>query len=157
MKTIAKFKMVCLACATLGAPAFAPAADDATENRGQLSPRDYTFACDAALGSMMEVKAGELAQIKGSDPMVKEFGARMIADHAKAAKELAALASRKGATLPADLDGRNRERLELPRGDDGSPQRSRRGAVWVESRATSTLGPARSEVELSRPVPSACA
>jgi putative membrane protein len=87
-------------------------AADKTENRGQLSSKDYKFACEAAKGGMMEVKAGELARTHGSDPAVKAFGERMVTDHNKASEELKTLAEKKGATLPAELDATDQRHFE---------------------------------------------
>ena len=54
----------------------------------------------AASGGMMEVKAGILAQQQGASAEIKEFGARMVADHSKANGELQALAVGKNISLP---------------------------------------------------------
>jgi putative membrane protein len=80
------------------------ATENKPENRGQLSEKDYKFACEAAKGGMMEVKAGELAKTKSADPNLKQFGEKMVADHSKAGDELKEIAARKGATLPTELD-----------------------------------------------------
>lgn len=62
---------------------------------------DSKFAVDAADGGMAEVALGELAQNKGTDPKVKEFGKMMVTDHTKANDELKTLAASKNITLPA--------------------------------------------------------
>src|SRR4051812_45963075 len=71
---------------------------DFRHNPGQLSASDYKFAVKAAEGGMMEVKLGEIASQKSSNPEVKKFGERMVQDHGKAGKELEQIASQKGAT-----------------------------------------------------------
>jgi putative membrane protein len=78
-------------------------ADDANDNRGQLSASDYKFAAAADRGGMMEVNLGQLAAQKSTDQNVRQFGQHMADDHGKVGKQLTDLASRKGATLPNDL------------------------------------------------------
>jgi Domain of unknown function (DUF4142) len=45
---------------------------------------DHEFAMKAASGGLAEVKLGHLAEERGMNPAVKEFGKRMVADHSKA-------------------------------------------------------------------------
>jgi putative membrane protein len=61
------------------------------------------FARKAAAGGMFEVKLGEVAQKNAGSPEVKQFGAMMVTDHGKAGAELAAIASKEGIKLPAQL------------------------------------------------------
>lgn len=82
-----------LAALMLGGGAAAAAAPDAQE-----------FVTKAALAGMTEVETAKVAQAKSADSEVKNFAARMIADHEKANKELAAIAKAKGLTVPARLD-----------------------------------------------------
>jgi putative membrane protein len=42
----------------------------------------------AALGNMTEIKFGELASTKATDPLVKDFAMRMVQDHTGAQAEL---------------------------------------------------------------------
>lgn len=76
-------------------------ADSAGATEATAAEEDSKFAVDAADGGMAEVALGELAQSKGTDPKVKEFGKMMVADHTKANDELKALAASKNITLPA--------------------------------------------------------
>ena len=46
---------------------------------------------DAAKGGMAEVELGKLAQDKGSNEQVKNFGKRMVDDHGKANDDLKTL------------------------------------------------------------------
>jgi len=95
------------------APAVASAADDqAGEQRGQLSRSDYKFLRDAIEGGQTEVRLGELAKQKATDPSVKSFGDRMVTDHSKANDELKSIASSKGATIPATLSHGERSSLD---------------------------------------------
>jgi len=95
------------------------AADNSTEQRGQLSAKDYKFLKEAAAGGMAEVQTGEIAKQKASSQSVRSFGERMVADHTKANNELRDLAAKKGATLPADVSHHDRslaDRLEKTSG-----------------------------------------
>ena len=65
-----------------------------------LSAKDKTFMKNAAKGGMEEVSMGNLAQQKGQNADVKNFGKRMVTDHTKANNELMALAAKKGVALP---------------------------------------------------------
>jgi putative membrane protein len=61
---------------------------------------DLSFYKSLAEGGVAEVRDGKLAQEKGADPRVKDFGAMMAKDHAAANQELLALAHSKGIKLP---------------------------------------------------------
>jgi putative membrane protein len=65
------------------------------------------FVSKAAVGGMAEVKLGQLAVQKASNPDVKAFGQQMVDDHGKANDELKQLASSKGMTLPTDIDAKH--------------------------------------------------
>jgi len=68
-----------------------------------VSSDTTTFFYKAAVGGMMEVESGKLAQSQGSDSKVKDFGALMVKDHSKANEELKKIAMAKSVTLPAIL------------------------------------------------------
>ncbi|HVM47801.1 MAG TPA: DUF4142 domain-containing protein [Candidatus Acidoferrum sp.] len=86
--------------------------EESGANRGQFSKTDYKFACEAARGGMMEVKAGQLAQTQGYNLAVKQFGERMVTDHSKVNDQLKALVSQKGAMLPASLGHKDQRTLD---------------------------------------------
>ena len=68
------------------------------------SGKDSTkFATDAAQGGMAEVELGRLATQRAGDASVREFGARMVADHTRANTELKSVAANKGIQLPGDM------------------------------------------------------
>ena len=71
-----------------------------------------SFATNAAQGGMAEVEMGRLASEKASDPAVKAFGARMVADHSKANAELKSLAARKGMQLPAEMNSSQKSEVD---------------------------------------------
>jgi putative membrane protein len=77
------------------------AARPGVDSRLAEQPLDTTqFAVRAASGSLMEVILGELAEHKGANVEVKEFGLKMAADHKKANEELQSLAGKHKISLP---------------------------------------------------------
>src|SRR4029077_11018494 len=62
----------------------------------KLSQKDANFIQKAAAGGQQEVENGKMAEKQGKSADVKRIGARMVADHTKANKELTELANRKG-------------------------------------------------------------
>jgi putative membrane protein len=64
------------------------------------SSPDSGFYKQAAEGGMAEVEMGTLAQQKGLNPRVKEFGAIMVKDHTAANQKLKAIAASKAIDLP---------------------------------------------------------
>jgi putative membrane protein len=79
----------------------------ANRTAGMVKGADQTFATKAAEGGMAEVKLGQLATEKASDPDVKQFGQRMVDDHSKANDELKQIAGKKGITLPTDVSAKD--------------------------------------------------
>jgi len=65
----------------------------------KMSQKDVAFIQKAAGGGAQEVENGKLAEKQGKSADVKRIGARMVADHSKANKELTELANRKGVTF----------------------------------------------------------
>lgn len=65
---------------------------------------DSTFAVKAAQGGLAEVKMGQLAADKASNPDVKAFGQQMVDDHTKANDQLKSVAQEEGMTLPTDVN-----------------------------------------------------
>jgi putative membrane protein len=113
MKMNSLFRSVALsAMLALGLLTTLRAAAADTEQRGQLSSKDYKFVTDAAKGGMTEVELGQLAEQKASNPAIKDFGKKMAEDHKKANDELTQLVSQKGATLPADVTSTGEKRVE---------------------------------------------
>ncbi|HVS94625.1 MAG TPA: DUF4142 domain-containing protein [Mucilaginibacter sp.] len=67
----------------------------------KVNKDDAKFAVEAANGGLAEVELGQLAQQKAADQQVKNFGAMMVTDHAKANDQMKAIAKNKGISLPA--------------------------------------------------------
>jgi len=68
-------------------------------NEAQVDSDEGEFMKTAAVGGMMEVELGKIAQ-RSANPKVKAFAAQMVADHGKANAELKALAEEKEIVLP---------------------------------------------------------
>ncbi|MGI9173357.1 MAG: DUF4142 domain-containing protein [Chthoniobacterales bacterium] len=60
---------------------------------------DLAFMNEAAPGGLAEVQLGELAEKKATDPTVKAFAQKMVADHSKAGQNLEKLAQQKKVKL----------------------------------------------------------
>jgi putative membrane protein len=89
----------------------------AAEKKGsQSSPNfssaDETFMMSAAQAGMVEVKLGEAAAKKATQPNIKQFGVMMVNDHSKANQELQAIASKNGVTLPSKLDATHQSKVD---------------------------------------------
>jgi putative membrane protein len=77
------------------------AADD--EKKGKESG-DKEFASKVCASSMAEVNLSELAARLASNPAVRQFAQRMIADHRRASQEMLQMANRRSITLPKGMD-----------------------------------------------------
>ena len=70
----------------------------------QPNQQDRLFVQEAAIGGMAEVEFGRMAEQKGQSDAVKDFGRRMVQDHARANDRLSALAKAANIPLPGDFD-----------------------------------------------------
>jgi len=77
-----------------------------------LSKDDSSFVMEAAIGGLMEVESGRIAQENAANQQVKDFGGMMIRDHEKANQELMSLASGRGMTLPTALPADKQKHLD---------------------------------------------
>ena len=96
-------------------------ADQRADQKADQKGADAMFMHQAAMSSMAEVAHGKQAQANGSHAEVTKYAQRMIADHTKANEELKGLASKKGVTLPAELDQKHQamqQKLEKMKGAD---------------------------------------
>ncbi len=71
-----------------------------------MKSADGIFAMKAAQGGMAEVKVGQLAADKATNPDVKAFGQQMVDDHTKANNDLKSTAQSEGMTLPTDVNAK---------------------------------------------------
>ena len=110
---LALIRAATLAAAALGAAA--GAAEPMKPSRAvQLIMDDGVrdFFETAGSAGLFEIEAGKLAQQVGTSPEVKVFAAKMVADHGKAADELAKIAGDKGAQLPKAMLKRHQKMLD---------------------------------------------
>ena len=73
---------------------------------------DEDFAKDAAQGGLTEVRLGQLAEEKGSNDAVKNFGRRMVEDHSKANEQLKDVAVHEKLKLPTELSKKNQKNYD---------------------------------------------
>jgi len=64
---------------------------------------DSSFVQAAASGGMLEVRLGELAVTKASNPAVRQFGQRMVRDHGMANKQLMSALTASGIRPPTAM------------------------------------------------------
>jgi putative membrane protein len=67
------------------------------------APPDLPFIREAASANLKEVRLGQLAQSKSSNPAVKEYGLRMVTDHNRLEQDLISMVSRNGIALKPAL------------------------------------------------------
>jgi len=70
------------------------------------------FLTKVADVGMTEVKLGRMAQDKGMNQRVKDFGAMMVKDHTAANDELKDIASRKNVTLPESITSAHQKKAD---------------------------------------------
>jgi putative membrane protein len=70
------------------------------------------FMTKVADVGMTEVKLGQMAQDKGTNQRVKDFGGMMVKDHTAAGDELKNLASQKNVTLPATVGNDHQKKID---------------------------------------------
>ncbi|YCI05022.1 DUF4142 domain-containing protein [Ensifer sp. D2-11] len=87
--------------------------------RGEpLQPQE--FARKMSMSNLFEMEAAELARQRGKGREVLEFAERMLADHARAGKELAEAAGKDGVELSQSLDKAGEEKLAALRALSGA-------------------------------------
>ena len=75
-------------------------------SKKMMKSSDSMFAMKAAQGGMAEVKMGQLAADKATNPDVKAFGQMMVDDHTKANNDLKSAAASENMTLPSDVNAK---------------------------------------------------
>lgn len=71
---------------------------------GAESEKDKQFLSVAAQSDMNEIKLSELAESKASNPQVKTFARKMVADHTMLEAKMKPFATAWGLTAPTGLD-----------------------------------------------------
>ncbi len=97
-----------IGCLSVLALSFATADEPAS---GKLN--DEEFVTKAAIGGSTEVALAKLAQQRATEPEVKKFAEKMVTDHTKANNELLTLAGQKRIAVPAQIDPKHQECLDL--------------------------------------------
>jgi putative membrane protein len=82
----------------------ATGSDAAMRDTSQLTQDDRQFVSEAALGGMMEVQLGQLAQEKGQSDAVKQLGQTLANDHQQANQQLQSIAQAKQIDVPTSMD-----------------------------------------------------
>lgn len=78
------------------------------------------FMTRAASSDMLEIEAGRLAQQRGENQAVKDFGQRMVTDHTQATERLQSLASQQNITLPDSMSQEHMDQLQNLRDKRGA-------------------------------------
>lgn len=81
-------------------------------NQSKVDTEEAAFMKKAAVGGMMEVDLGKIAQ-KSTNPKVKAFADQMVNDHTKANTELKALAAKSGIVLPAEYPEEEKAHMDM--------------------------------------------
>ncbi|WP_134090527.1 DUF4142 domain-containing protein [Olivibacter sp. XZL3] len=81
---------------------------------------DTSFVNQAADAGLTEVAVGKLAQEKGVNQAIRDFGKRMVADHSKANEELTTIANRKNWTLPSSPSKAHADHIAMLQTKEGA-------------------------------------
>src|SRR5262245_26415784 len=82
----------------------------ARDDKGTLTDEEFVMKASAA--GLAEVNAGRVAAKRASSAQAKEFAERVVKDHAKANKELLALADKKRYKVARTMDAKHRETFD---------------------------------------------
>lgn len=97
-----------------------PNNNNITVNNTPLSKADSSFVLEAAIGGLMEVEGGKIAQDNAKSQRVKDFGSMMVTDHSKANDELKSYASSHGITIPDKLPAAMQKHLDAMKSMKGA-------------------------------------
>ena len=86
----------------------------------KLTAKDKAFIIDAAIGNLAEVEMGKLAQENAASQEAKDFGARLMADHDKAYKELERITGPYGVMLPTKVDAEHQKHCDMLKAKKGA-------------------------------------
>lgn len=92
-------QLATLASVALVAGSVATATSAGAWSGGSLSSLDRKFVASASAGALFEIKGGDGAMMKASDPDIKAYGAEMIAEHTTQFGELRTLGRSVGAQV----------------------------------------------------------
>jgi len=95
-----------------------PATTKATTTREDSIQADSKFIREATADNLLEVRLGELAERKATNPTVKQFAQRMVTDHQKMEDQWTDMASKHGMPFQPGLGRLHQEKLDrLQRAD----------------------------------------
>lgn len=99
-------RRICVAATILsiGSISFFACEKDDDNDNDWINETDRSFTLHAAMSNTAEIRAGELASNKGTDPAVRAYGQMMVNDHTAVQTELKNLASGLGLTAPDSVD-----------------------------------------------------
>jgi putative membrane protein len=86
-----------------------------------ISPSTQDFVTQAAMGDMLEIESGKLAEQKTVDAKTKQFGRQLVTDHQKSTEELKLLitSGKVKADLPTAMDSSHQSKLDKLKGLSG--------------------------------------
>jgi putative membrane protein len=88
-----------MCCVVLGFTAFL-----ATSKANAATDQDKQFLAKASQANVDEIKLGELAEHKATDPAVKAFAHKMVVDHTALGRKMKPFATEWGLTVPTTMD-----------------------------------------------------
>jgi putative membrane protein len=103
-----------------GATATQGTAQGGASRTNALDRGDRKFVEEAAAGGMAEVAHGRAAAQKATNPQVKAFAERMVADHTRSNEELKTIATARGITLPAEPPKKAHKEMDKLMKKDGA-------------------------------------
>ncbi len=81
---------------------------------------DMPFVREAPSANLMEISLGQMAQSKASNPAVKQFAQRMVADHNNLQNQLTSVASTSGQSFTPTMDSRHQNQINQLQGLSGA-------------------------------------
>jgi putative membrane protein len=76
------------------------------------SAQDESFVKQAIQGDLAEIEVGKLAEQKGTDQQVKQFGQKLVSDHSENLEKAKSLAQSIGVTPPTAPDAKQKAAYE---------------------------------------------
>lgn len=100
------------AAASGAAPMAKPQAGAQAKKEDKLARGDRKFIEDAAQHGMFEIRAGELAATKATDPAVKTYASELVKERTAAHQQLQQIASQHQVDMPKELPRSLRNKLQ---------------------------------------------
>jgi predicted outer membrane protein len=117
----------------------------------QNMPTGKAFIKNAAEINIGEIELGKLAEAKGHNQAIKDFGKRMVEDHTKAEDELQPVAKQEGVTLPTQPGSEGMSLHTQLSSASGAPfDRCTFGTCFQDTRAQSPISRMKSNRATTR-------